>query len=65
VETLFGSESGDQKRPRSWRFWLSVLSPFLILGMCGVSFMKAKRTVRRDLGCRSTGIPGEHSAFTF
>jgi hypothetical protein len=44
VETLFGSEAGSEsrKRGKSWRFWLFVLSPFLILGMCGVFFVKAK-----------------------
>jgi hypothetical protein len=56
VETLFGSESGGQKkRGKSWRFWLFVLSPFLILGMCGVFFVKAKEA----------GLQAEHEVAVF
>lgn len=42
METLFGTEPDGLKRGKSWRFWLFVLSPFLILGMCGVFFVNAK-----------------------
>lgn len=55
VETLFGSEPGGQKRGKSWRFWLFVLSPFLILGMCGVFFVKAKEA----------GLQAEHEVALF
>ena len=55
METLFGTESGSQKRGKSWRFWLFVLSPFLILGMCGVFFVKAKKA----------GLQAEHEVALF
>ena len=43
VETLFSSET--HPRPRSWRFWLFVVSPFLFLGMCTVAIRKAFKSV--------------------
>jgi hypothetical protein len=43
VETLFSTET--HPRPRSWRFWLFVASPFLFLAMCTVAIRKAFRSV--------------------
>jgi hypothetical protein len=38
METLFGNESTT--RQRSWRFWLFVLSPILLLATCSVLVVK-------------------------
>jgi hypothetical protein len=55
METLFGSGADSRKSGKSWRFWLFVLSPFLILGMCGVLFVKAKES----------GLQAEHEVALF
>jgi hypothetical protein len=43
METLFSNET--HPRPRSWRFWLLVASPFLLLGMCTVAVKNALKSV--------------------
>jgi len=45
METLFADRPA--KPPKTWRFWLFVLSPVLILGMCSVFVMKAKRALSK------------------
>jgi hypothetical protein len=46
MDSLFND--GRQLQPwwcgRSWRFWLTVLSPLLVMGGCGLFWLKAKET---------------------
>ena len=39
MDSLFGTQP---KRRKSWIFWLLVLSPLLLLGMCGRFLMRSK-----------------------
>ena len=45
MESLF--DEGKQLQPwwqgRSWRFWLTVLSPLLIMGSCGLFFVRSRQ----------------------
>jgi hypothetical protein len=49
MDSLFSD--GQQLQPwwrgRSWRFWLTVLSPLLLMGGCGLFWAKAKETASR------------------
>lgn len=49
MESLFNE--GQQLQPwwrgRSWRFWLTVLSPLLLMGGCGLFWAKAKEAAKR------------------
>lgn len=45
METLFADQ--PVKPRKTWRFWLFVLSPILILGMCSVFVLKAKRALSK------------------
>jgi hypothetical protein len=49
MDSLFND--GQQLQPwwrgRSWRFWLTVLSPLLLMGGCGLFWVKAKETASR------------------
>lgn len=49
MESLFsdGRQLQSWWRGRSWRFWITVLSPFLWMGGCGVFWVKAKETALR------------------
>jgi hypothetical protein len=44
MESLFtdGKELQPWWQGRSWRFWLTVLSPLLLMGACGLFWVKAK-----------------------
>ncbi|MGD0361846.1 MAG: hypothetical protein ABSC93_13320 [Bryobacteraceae bacterium] len=45
MEALFsdGKELQPWWRGRSWRFWLTVLSPLLVMGACGLFSLHARR----------------------
>jgi hypothetical protein len=49
MESLFSDEQQLQPwwRGRSWRFWLVVLSPLLMMGGCGLFWLKAKEIASR------------------
>ena len=43
METLFGEQPAKPRR--TWRFWLFVFSPILVLGTCSVFVIRAKNAL--------------------